>query len=103
MYSRVTQLEIDTMRVDVDAAVELFRDDVVPSLREQEGFEGAVVLATPDGKGLIVTMWEDEEAATAAAGLAADAIAGHITLFKSPPGREVYEVVFADVPAVAIG
>ena len=103
MYSRVTQLEIDTMRVDVDAAVELFRDDVVPSLREQEGFEGAVVLATPEGKGLIVTMWEDEEAATAAARLAADAIAGHITLFKSLPGREVYEVVFADVPAVAIG
>ena len=103
MYSRVTQLEIDTMRVDVDAAVELFREDVVPSLREQEGFAGALVLATPDGRGLIVTMWEDEEAAIAAAGLAADAVAGNMTLFKAPPGREYYEVVFADVPAVAIG
>ena len=103
MYSRVTQLEIDTMRFDVDAAVDLFREDVVPSLRAQDGFEGAVVLATPDGKGLILTIWADEEAATAAAGLAAAAVAGHMTLFKAPPGRECYEVVFADVPAVAIG
>ena len=103
MYSRVTQLEIDTMRVDVDAAVELFRTDVLPALEEQDGYEGAVVLATADGKGLIVTMWETEEAAVAAAGFASGALEEHMTLFRAPPGREYYEVAFADVPAVAIG
>jgi hypothetical protein len=41
VYSRVTQLEIDTVRVGADEAVELFRDEVAPLLREQEGYEGA--------------------------------------------------------------
>jgi heme-degrading monooxygenase HmoA len=70
MYSRVTQLEIDTMRVDVDEAAWLFREHVMPRLREQEGYEGAVALATPEGKGMIVTFWDTEEGARDASGFA---------------------------------
>ena len=33
---------------------------VVPGLAEQEGYEGAVALVTPDGKGMIVTFWDTE-------------------------------------------
>lgn len=47
MYSRVTLLEIDTLRVSIEDATGLFRAEVIPRLREQEGFVGAVVLATP--------------------------------------------------------
>src|SRR3990170_1907122 len=65
MYSRVTQLEIDTVRADVDEALALFRERVLPHLREQEGFEGVLVLATPDGKGILISFWESEEAAAA--------------------------------------
>ena len=36
MYSRVTLLEIDTLRVDLESALELFRDRVLPKLREQD-------------------------------------------------------------------
>ena len=61
MYSRVTLLEIDTVRVDMDSALELFRERVLPQLREQNGYEGVYVLTTPDGKALIMSLWETED------------------------------------------
>lgn len=102
MYSRVTLLEIDTLRVGIEDATELFRAEVLPHLREQDGFSGALVLATPDGKGMIITAWESEAAAVAAAGFASGELERHTTLFKAPPGREYYEVVFAELPDVAV-
>jgi hypothetical protein len=102
MYSRVTQLEIDATRVEVTEAVELFKSEVLPRLHEQDGFEGCVVLATPEGKGMIVTVWESEEAAKAAHGFASGVLESYMTLFKAPPGREYYEVAFADMPGVAV-
>jgi heme-degrading monooxygenase HmoA len=103
MYSRVTLLEIDTLRITIDEATELFRAEVLPRLREQEGFVGAVVLATPEGKGMIVTAWESEAAAAAAAGFASGELERYMTLFRAPPGREYYQVVFAELPDVAVG
>ncbi len=104
MYSRVTQLEIDTVRADVDDALALFREQVLPHLREQEGFEGVLVLATPDGKGILVSFWESAEAAAAGVdgGYYAEAIQRNMTLFQSPPGRERYEVVLAEWPLLAV-
>ena len=32
---------------------------MLPGLREQDGYEGVVVLANPEGKGMIVTVWDD--------------------------------------------
>ena len=100
MYSRVTLLEIDTVRVDLDSALELFRERVLPQLRWQEGYEGVYVLTTPDGKALIMSLWETEEAAAGDHGRFSDEqLASHMTLFREPPGRERYEVSFADVPS----
>ena len=102
MYSRVTLLEIDTLRVDVDDAVTLFRENVLSGLREQDGFEGVAVLVTDEGKGLIASFWESEEAAAAAAGFAAEALEEHTTLFRSPPGRDHYRVALAELPGVTV-
>ncbi len=102
MYSRVTLLEIDTMRIGVDEAVAVFKDQVLPSLEELDGYAGVAVLATPEGKGMIITVWDTEEAADEAAQFATSAVEDRITLFRSPPGREHYEVVLADMPAVAV-
>ena len=55
MHARVTQLEIDTTRIDMDHAVRLFRAEVLPALRDQEGYDGTYVLANPDGKALLVS------------------------------------------------
>jgi len=97
MYSRVTQLEIDTLRVSLDEATWLFREHVMPRLREEDGYEGALALITPEGKGMIVTFWDTEEGAKDASGFAAAELARYMTMFASPPGRESYEVAYCDL------
>ena len=103
MYSRVTQLEIDTLRVPVADVVERFRAEVLPLLEEQEGFEGALALTTPEGKALLVTLWDTAEAADASAAFAADQREQFVTVFRAPPGREHYEVAVFELPAVPVG
>jgi hypothetical protein len=102
MYSRVTLLEIDTLRTTIPAAVELFEDRVLPHLREQEGYEGVVVLANPDGKAMLMSVWEDEDAALASAAFASHALEDFATMFRAPPGREGYDVVLAEMPGVTV-
>ena len=53
------------------------------------------MLATPEGKGVLMSLW-DTEAQAAAEGdqrFYADALGQFATLFRAPPGRERYEVV----------
>lgn len=96
MYSRVTQLEIDTLRLDVAEAAKVLRDEVLPELSVQDGYLGVVALATPEGKGAIITFWETEEGARDASGFASTQLDRYVTVFRSPPGRETYEVMLAD-------
>jgi hypothetical protein len=103
MYSRVTLLEVDTLRIDMDDAVGLFRGSVLPALREHAGYEGALVLTTPEGKGMIATLWETEEAAAASAAFATGELERFMTLFRAPPGRDHYEVAYAELPPVSVG
>jgi hypothetical protein len=102
MYSRVTLLEIDTLRTTVDEAVELFEEEVLPALREQDGYEGVVVLANPDGKAMLVSVWETEDDAIASAAFASGALERFVTLFRAAPGREQYEVRLAEMPDVIV-
>ena len=103
MYSRVTLLEIDTMRASVADVVARFEREVVPRLREQAGFEGTLALATPEGKGLLITLWASEDAVLAAAGFATAALDEFATLFRSPPGREYYQVEYLELLGVVTG
>jgi hypothetical protein len=98
MYARVTLLEIDTVRTSMDAALALFREHTAPRLREQPGYRGVYVLTTPEGKGLLMSLWDTEqEAATEGDHGFYEAELGHFaTLFRSPPGRDRYEVAFVD-------
>lgn len=107
MVARVTLAELDVVRMRRENAIELFKESVVPALREQDGYQGVYVLLSPEGKVLAITFWESEEAAEA--GIAggrsfyAQQIEKFVTLYRSPPGREHYEVVLADAPAGALG
>jgi hypothetical protein len=105
MYSRVTQLDIDTLRLGVGEAVVLVRREVLPRLRQQEGYEGVYLLTTPDGHGLLVSLWSTAEAAGAGedARFYPEALEAYLTLVRSPPIRGPYEVAFADAPALVIG
>jgi hypothetical protein len=102
VYSRVTLLEIDTVRADMGSALGLFRKRVLPQLRELDGYEGVYVLTTPEGKALIMSLWETEEDAAGDHGRFYDEqLEEYMTLFREPPGRERYEVALADTPAFA--
>jgi hypothetical protein len=74
-------------------------------LEQQDAYAGVLVLVSDEGKGLIASLWATEEAAEAAGatGFYADELARYMTLFKSAPGRERYEVVFADIPSLVEG
>jgi hypothetical protein len=56
---------------------------------------------------LALTFWSDEEAADA--GIAggrsfyAEQIEKFVTIYRSPPGRETYDVVVADAPLALLG
>jgi heme-degrading monooxygenase HmoA len=105
MYARVTLLELDPVRVSVGDAVAMFEAEVLPKLRAQDGYEGAYVLTTPEGRALLLTLWESEEAATksSAQTFYSEQLERYMTLFRAPPGRERYEVALADLPAFTTG
>jgi hypothetical protein len=100
MYARVTLLEIDTLRASMGDALERFRAQTLERLRVQPGYQGVWVLATPDGKGLLMSLW-DTQAQAAIEGdhhFYEDELGRFATLFRSTPGREEYEVLYVDEP-----
>ncbi len=103
MYARTTLFEIDTLRVSVDAALEQFKELVVPEARKRAGYEGLYVLTTPEGKGMILSLWASEEAAVAGveSGYYDEQVAKFVSVFRAPPGRDHYEVIFSETPGTA--
>jgi hypothetical protein len=102
MYSRVTLLDIDTLRVEIDDVLERYETGILPAVRELPGYEGVTVMVTPEGKGMVVTFWDSEDAVTASAGLAATAAEEFVTVYRSPAGREQYRVAYAEMPQVTV-
>jgi heme-degrading monooxygenase HmoA len=102
MVARVTTADIDTVRTTAEKAVEVFRDSVMPALHDQPGYEGSYVLLSPAGKALVVTFWATESNADAgiagARSFYAEQVEKFTTIYRSPPGRESYDVVLADAP-----
>ena len=101
MYARVTMVEVDPVRMSIPAALQGFREQVLPELHNQPGYEGVYVLATPEGKALLISLWSTREAAESnvASGYYEAQLAKFVTVFRSPPGREQYEVVLAESPS----
>ena len=107
MVARVTLAEIDLVRRGPGHAIDAFEQSVIPALQEQEGYEGCYVLLSDDGKVLVLTFWSSDEAATATrqSGFYQAQIdkLSDLVFFQAPPGREAYDVVVADAPALALG
>lgn len=100
MFARVTLFEIDTLRTSSSEALKQFKELIVPAAQKQEGYSGLYVLGTPEGKGLVMSLWSNEEAAIAGveSGYYDEQVSKFISIFRSPPGRDHYEVLFADPP-----
>lgn len=97
MYARTTLVEIDTTRVSVDDALDQFRQAVLPTLRTEAGYRGALVLSTEAGKGLLVSFWDTAQQAEESS-FYSDVIERFMVLFRAPPGRERYQVRLAELP-----
>jgi heme-degrading monooxygenase HmoA len=98
MVARVTLAEIDTLRMSVPGAVERFKEALVPPLHAQDGYAGLYVLATPEGRALVMTFWDSPEAAEQSlqSGFYDEQVENFVTVFRTPPGREAYDVVIAE-------
>jgi len=105
MVVRATEAEIDVVRTNPADAVEMFRQSVIPDLREQDGYEGCYVLLSEDGKMLILSFWESNEAAraTRVSGFYQEQIEkfSDLVVYRQAPGREAYDVMIAETPHVA--
>jgi hypothetical protein len=99
MYARVTLFEIDTLRISLDDALELFKERILPRLRDQAACTGVIALETPEGKGQLITFWDSEAAASASieTGFYDEQVAEFTMVLRQPPGREHYEVVFQEL------
>jgi heme-degrading monooxygenase HmoA len=105
MVAQVTLADIDLVRVSLEAVTDLYRESVVPALEEQSGYCGVYGLATPDGKAMVITFWEtaDDARAHLASGVYDEQVQKFVTFYRATPGRETYEVMIADMPAVKTG
>jgi hypothetical protein len=99
----VTLLEVDTLRTTVRSALETFQSQTLARLRQQDGYRGVYVLTTPEGKALLMTLWDtaDQAAIEGDHNFYADELGTYTTLFRAPPGRDRYEVAYAEEPARA--
>jgi heme-degrading monooxygenase HmoA len=61
-------IEVDVRGVDREAGLRALREQIVPSIKQLPGFRSGVWLTGDDeGKGLSLTVWDDEPSANAMA------------------------------------
>jgi len=106
MVVRATEAEIDVVRTNPNDAIALFEESVIPALHEQEGYEGCYVLLSEEGKVLVLSFWESNEAARATrlSGFYQEQIEklADLVVFRQAPGREAYDVMIAETPHEAV-
>ena len=106
MVVRATEAEIDVVRTNPADAIALFKEAVIPSLHEEEGYLGCYVLLSEEGKVLILSFWESNEAAraTRVSGFYQEQIEKFtdLVVYRQAPGREAYDVMIAETPHEAV-
>lgn len=99
MQARVTLFEIDTLRINLADALELFKERVLPRLRAQPGCEGVMAMRTPEGKGMLLSFWSSAESADEGlrSGFYDEQVAEFTMFLRQPPDRQHYEVVLQEL------
>ena len=92
MFARltITQTKIDKL----DEAVKVTKESVLPAAKSQKGFRGAYLLSQPNGKAIMISLWETEEDAIAneKSGYYQEQLAKFKDMFTAPPVHEGYNV-----------
>ena len=94
MYARVTTTQISPE--NIEEAIRLWRDSVMPAAREQKGFKsGRLLVDRKTGKGISIGLWETEtdlRASGEGSAYLQEQLAKFASLFTAPPTIEHYEV-----------
>ena len=85
MHARVTHFDVDPNDDNLAAARSAFERLVVPEMRKQAGYEGCYLLRGEGGRGLVVSLWESEDAMRS--GEANSFYAEQFERFKEESGR----------------
>jgi len=86
-----SQVQLDK----IDEAASIFRDSVVPTYKELNGFMSALLLIDPaTGKSLGISLWESEadRAAVQTSGTLQQQLAKFAAVLAAPPVSNTYEV-----------
>jgi heme-degrading monooxygenase HmoA len=98
MHARVVSMEI--LPMDIEEAIRIYQDLVVPAAKEERGFRGALLLTDPyTGEGASISLWESEDDlhASEASGFYHRKLDQLDALFISTPVRKHYEVSVQEV------
>ena len=99
MHARVITFEVEG-RLPLDDAQEALERLVVPEMRRLPGYDGAYIMREGHTHGIVVMLWETEDALLAAE--ATPGLAEQMTRLRSQLGRRAvsitYEVGYADHP-----
>ena len=98
MHARVSYIDADSAD-RIDAVIEQVESDILPKLKEQDGFKGFTVLADRESGRLIgLSYWESEDALKASEEVANQTRSEAADTAGSPEPRvERYEVAVDDM------
>ncbi len=86
---------MQVLPANMEEAVRIYQDSVIPAAKEEGGFRGALMLTDQDtGVGVSITLWESEADmhASEASGFYHQKLDKFDALFISAPIRKHYEV-----------
>jgi heme-degrading monooxygenase HmoA len=96
VFARVTTVE-GGEPARIDEAVQFARDQILPRARQMQGWKGVISLADRStGEGLLITLWESEEAMNASAQQAQGLRAESYTAGEGEAGVHGYEVMILE-------
>jgi len=97
MYARVTVVQGSPDKID--AGIASFNDQVLPTVKDIDGYRAAFLLADrSSGKGIGITLWDSEDARTKGGEAVEQARTATIqTMGGTVPPVEEYEVVASDL------
>jgi hypothetical protein len=95
MVARVTRVQVDPD--DLEEAVRLFDESVVPAAEREEGFMGALLLTREDGRALVIDLCDTLEhmRANERSGFYQTQVAKFADRIVDHPSREFFDVKVA--------
>jgi len=95
MFARVTIVHVK--KDQIDAAIKLSKDSVIPAAQSQKGFRGAQLFTEPSGKGMFITFWDNIGHAVdnEQSGYYQEQLAKFKEIFDAPPYHEGYNVALS--------